>query len=183
VIATLRSLVAAQAQFQQGARADEDQDGTGEYGGFLELSGSKPGRLANVLVPPVLSGAFRALTANAEAPRSGYLFKIYLPSAAGAGVGEHATDGYVAGAGQSPDLSETSWCCYAWPVNYAHTHGRTFFTNQGGDILVCEVPGYSGSGGGPAADSAFAAVGTVTGALDIGGPGQNPGGQRWRQIP
>ena len=37
-IATLRNIISAQAQFQQGAKADTDADGTGEYGGFVEMS-------------------------------------------------------------------------------------------------------------------------------------------------
>ena len=32
------------------------------------------------------------------------------------------------------DLSETTWCAYAWPVNYQQSGNRTFFTNQGGDV-------------------------------------------------
>src|SRR5688500_16015094 len=65
-IATLRNIVSAQAQFQQSAKADVDQDGTGEYGGFVELSGAAQGRMAAILVPPVLSGSFRVLNAAGE---------------------------------------------------------------------------------------------------------------------
>ncbi len=95
-IATLRNIVSAQAQFQQSAKADTDNDGTGEYGGFLELSGAIPGRIivggvASVLVPPVLSGSFRILNANGEVSRSGYFFRMYLPTAAGVGVTEPQT--------------------------------------------------------------------------------------------
>ena len=68
-IATLRNIVSAQAQFQQSGKADTDTDGTGEYGGFLELSGAAAGRMAAVLVPPVLSGAFRVLNAGGEVTR------------------------------------------------------------------------------------------------------------------
>src|SRR5437870_5699327 len=87
-IATLRNIISAQAQFQQGAKADTDNDGTGEYGGFVELSGGGAGRMAAVLNPPVLSGAFRILNANGQVSRSGYFFRIYLPTAGGVGVGE-----------------------------------------------------------------------------------------------
>src|SRR5262245_394061 len=77
--ATLRTLLSAQSQFQQSAKSDEDSDGTGEYGGFIEMSGSAAGRMAGILVPPVLSGSFRVLNANGEVSRSGYFFKMFLP--------------------------------------------------------------------------------------------------------
>jgi prepilin-type N-terminal cleavage/methylation domain-containing protein len=181
-IATLRNIVSAQAQFQQSGKADEDSDGTGEYGGFIELSGAAAGRMSAVLVPPVLSGAFRVLNANAEVSRSGYFFKVFIPDNAGGGVAENNANGYTVGGGQDPDLSETTWCCYAWPVNYNQSGNRTFFTNQAGDVVGCEVAGYSGTGAGPAADAAFQAAGVITGTVDIGGPGQNGGGEIWRQV-
>jgi prepilin-type N-terminal cleavage/methylation domain-containing protein len=181
-IATLRNIVSSQAQFQQSAKADEDADGTGEYGGFLELSGAVTGRMAAVLVPPVLSGAFRVLNANSEVTRSGYFFQMYLPGAAGVGTAEHNANSYTVGGGQDPDLAETTWCCYAWPVNYNQSGNRTFFVNQAGDVLACERGNYTGTGAGPLSDAAFAAAGAITGTVDIGGPGQNPGGELWRQT-
>jgi prepilin-type N-terminal cleavage/methylation domain-containing protein len=181
-IATLRNIVSAQAQFQQSAKSDEDADGTGEYGGFLELSGAVAGRMTAPLVPPVLSGAFRVLNANSEVTRSGYFFQMYLPGAAGVGTVEDDTDSYTDGGGQDPDLAETTWCCYAWPVNYNQSGNRTFFTNQAGDVIACEVGDYSGTGAGPEADAAFAVADAITGSVDIGGAGQNAGGELWRQV-
>jgi len=188
-IATLRNIVSAQAQFQQSAKADQDDDGTGEYGGFLELSGAAAGRMNGPLVPPVLSGAFRVLNANSEVSRSGYFFQMYLPGPAdangdAAGVAEPVPGGYIDdnGATLDMDLAETTWCAYAWPVNYNQSGNRTFFTNQAGDVIACEVAGYSGTGSGPNADAAFDLAGFITGNVDIGGPGQNPGGENWRQV-
>ena len=178
-IATLRNIISAQAQFQQSGKADTDNDGTGEYGGFIELSGQDQGRMAAVLVPPVLSGAFRVLNASGEVSRSGYFFRIFLPDAGGAGVGEpqagYADDGTLDG-----DLAETTWCCYAWPVNYNQSGNRVFFTNQGGDVVGSEDGNYSGTGNGPAGDAAFQAAGTITGAVAIGGAGQD--GNTWKQV-
>jgi prepilin-type N-terminal cleavage/methylation domain-containing protein len=179
-IATCRNIVSAQAQFQQGGKSDEDNDGTGEYGGFLELSGAVAGRMAAPLVPPVLSGAFRVLNANGEVTRSGYFFKMYLPDASGDGVAEP-----VAGFGiglVDPDLAETTWCCYAWPVNYNQSGNRTFFVNQAGDVLACENAAYSLTGQGPAADAAFATPG-MTGSVSINGsPAAAQDGNNWRQV-
>jgi prepilin-type N-terminal cleavage/methylation domain-containing protein len=182
VIATLRNLVAAQAQFQQSGAADEDRDGTGEYGGFAEMSGQAAGRMSAPLVPPLLSSAFRAINANAEVQRSGYLYKAYLPGVGGAGVGEDPVLGFVEGAGQVPNLSESTWCCYAWPVSYRTTRGKTSFVNQGGDVLACEVSDYSGTGNGPPPDRAYRGAGSNTGPADVSGAGQNPDGQLWKPI-
>ena len=106
-IATLRNIISAQAQFQQSAKADEDNDGTGEYGGFIELSGAAKGRMAAVLVPPVLSGAFRVLNVNGEVSRSGYFFTMFLPDNAGAPIQEPQT-GYVKAGGQT-GARRSSW--------------------------------------------------------------------------
>ena len=179
-IATLRNIISAQAQFQQTAKADTDNDGTGEYGGFVEMSGGAAGRMAAVLSPPVLSGAFRVLNATGQVSRSGYFFRVYCPGAAGVGVGE-PTAGFTA-ALLNADLSETTWCCYAWPVNYGQSGNRTFFTNQGGDLVATEKNTYSGTAAGPNSDAAFkpADAGKITGAVAIGVAG-NQGGT-WKQV-
>ncbi len=178
-IATLRNIISAQAQFQQGAKADTDNDGTGEYGGFIELSGAAAGRMAAPLVPPVLSGAFRVLNANGEVSRSGYFFRVYLPDDAGDGVGEPQV-GYADDGSLNGDLAETTWCCYAWPVNYNQSGNRTFFTNQGGDVIATEDSAYSGTGAGPAAEAAFQAGTAITGSVAIGVAGVD--GNTWKQV-
>ena len=180
-VATLRNVISAQAQFQQSAKADTDADGTGEYGGFVELSGGGAGRMAAVLNPPVLSGAFRVLNAQGSVSRSGYFFRISLPGAAGAAVNEPQA-GYVVASGVNADLAETTWCSYAWPVNYGQSGNRTFFTNQGGDMTTSEFSGYSGAAGGPQAGAAFIAGGAtvITGAVAIGAAGQDT--RVWKQV-
>lgn len=180
VIATLRNIVAGQAQFQQGGRADTDIDGQGEYGGFVELSGAGAGRLAAPLNPPVLSGAFRMLNPAGEATRSGYVLRIYLPGAGGAGVPEPQT-GYTAALVHT-DYCESVWCVYAWPSNYGQSGYRTFFTNQAADIIFTERAAYSGPGAGPAADAAFkpAFAGTIIGSVAVSVLAND--GQIWRQV-
>ncbi|MDF1701899.1 MAG: DUF2950 family protein [Planctomycetota bacterium] len=178
-IATLRNIISAQAQFQQSGKADTDDDGTGEYGGFIELSGQAQGRMASILVPQVLSGAFKVLNVNGEVSRSGYFFRIHLPDALGAAVGEPQA-GYADDNTLDGDLAETTWCCYAWPVNYNQSGNRTFFTNQGGDVIGVEDSNYSGTGNGPAGDAAFQAAGTITGSVAIGAAGQD--GNTWKQV-
>jgi prepilin-type N-terminal cleavage/methylation domain-containing protein len=178
-IATLRNIISAESQFQTTARADENNNGVGEYGTFGEMSGSIGVRGNAILNPPVLSTAFRTVNANGEVSRSGYLFSMYLPDAAGDGLAEVAGGG--ADANVDPDLAETTWCCYAWPANFGNTGNRSFFVNQGGDIVATEDQDYSGSGNGPDANSAFSGSGTsITGSVATGMTGRD--GNFWRQT-
>ncbi|MHC4549505.1 MAG: type II secretion system protein [Planctomycetota bacterium] len=178
-IATLRNIISAQSQFQTTARADDNNNGVGEYGVFGELSGGSGVRGGAILNPPVLSTAFRAVNANGEVSRSGYLYTMFLPDVAGAGVAEVGGGG--AGATVDPDISETTWCAYAWPSNYGNTGNRTFFVNQGGDIVASEDTAYSGTGNGPASNAAFGGSGaTITGSTATGMTGRD--GNFWKQA-
>jgi prepilin-type N-terminal cleavage/methylation domain-containing protein len=177
-IATLRNIISAQSQFQSTARADENNNGVGEYGSFGEMSGSVGVRGGSILNPPVLSTAFRSVNAS-RVSRSGYFYQMFLPLATGAGQAEQATGGYPA-AQLDPDVSETTWCAYAWPANYGNSGNRTFFVNQGGDIIATESSTYSGATG-PAANSAFTGAGaTITGNAATGSTGRD--GNFWKQA-
>ena len=177
-IATLRNIISAQAQFQTTSRADDNNNGVGEYGSFGELSGSVGVRGGAVLNPPVLSSSFRAVNAGGEVSRSGYLFAMFLPDPAGAGLAEVGGGG--APAAVDPDIAETTWCCYAWPTNYGNTGNRSFFVNQGGDIVTTEDLNYSGPGAGPPSNSAFGGAGaTITGNTASGMTGRD--GNLWKQ--
>ena len=191
-ISTLRNVSSSQAQFQASAKADVDTDGSGEFGLFRELSGGYAVRtLANgtgtgtVLNPPVLSGAFRTFNTNNEVSRSGYLFHMILPGAAGAGVIEVQT-GALAAALDS-DLAETSWCCYTWPASYSTSGNRTFFVNQTGDIVGTETPTYSGTGtlgtaalAGAAFKNGTGVLTSITGLVAVGTTGRD--NNKWKQI-
>src|SRR5215475_12180252 len=87
-IATLRSLSSAEAQVQAASAIDVDTDGAGEYGYFAELAGTVNRRGGTTpITPPCLSGSFGNVAAS-RVTRSGYLFQMYLPDGAGAGVAE-----------------------------------------------------------------------------------------------
>jgi hypothetical protein len=133
----LRHIISAQSQFQATARADEDQDGVGEYGSFAELSGALGVRDGAAFDPPALSAAFRNV-AGGCVERNNYRFRICLPGPNGLALPERDRGGFDAGR-LSPDLAEKLWCVYAWPVE---GEGPTFFTNQEGDIL--QTSGYAG---------------------------------------
>lgn len=191
-ISTLRNITSCQGQFQSGAKADCDSDGTGEFGMFRELSGASAVRttanasaLGTALNPPVLSGAFRTMNGNNEVSRSGFLFKMVLPGASGAGVTETAGTGTFSGSLDN-DLAETTWCCYAWPASYGNSGNRTFFVNQGGDITGTESSAYSGTGDFAGSNAGYAFKnGTggntaITGVQAIGTKGRD--GNTWKQI-
>ena len=91
-IATLRNIISAESQFQTTSRADDNNNGVGEYGTFGEMSGNIGVRGGAVLNPPVLSTSFRTVNANGEVSRSGYIYKMFLPDANGVGVAEVAKD-------------------------------------------------------------------------------------------
>ena len=179
-VATLRNIVSAQAQFQVTGRADENFNGIGEYGYLPELSGAIGVRGGAVLVPAVLSTAFRRADANGVVTRSGYLYIIHLPDATGNAVLPSAMNLI------DPALAETTWAAYAWPTNYGSTGSRTFFVNQGGDIIATEDPSYSGTdaAGSPFdAASAFVPPGTatsITGRVATGLTGRDGG--FWKQV-
>ena len=105
---------------------------------------------------------------------------MFLPAAASVGIAE-STTGFPAGT-LDADLAATTWCAYAWPVNYGQSGNRTFFTNQAGDLVATEFSTYSGTGAGPAAGAAFVSGGltTISGPVAIGANGQD--GQRWKQV-
>jgi hypothetical protein len=182
-IATLRNLCSAQAQFHATARADEDDDGTGEFGTLAELSGAVNIRGTDrSLNPPVLSGAFRKVAADGTVRRSGYVFAVHLPGRGGEGVAESAGGGIGAGV-VDPDLAEKHWVAYAWPEKQGRSGRRTFAVSAAGDIVATDSELYSDEGG-PAADAAIhqpAGAGrTITGAPVSGESG--PDGNIWRQV-
>ena len=202
-ISTLRNISSSQAQFQSSSKADVDNHGTGEVGVFAELSGDQIVRDAvdgsgaapsTRLNPPVLSGSFRSITDDGEVTRSGYHFKVFLPGALGVGVGE-ATPGTGFTADCDVDLTETTWCAYAWPAQIGNSGNRTFFVNQTGDItnidesLAGTLGGNQGgrifivdASSGIAFEDTGGGADSITGAVAVGTFGRDGGTVRWRQV-
>ena len=136
-IATLKNISSGQSQCQASGVIDVNANGQGEYGFFGELSGRTVIRgSTQSITPPVLSAAFGNVAA-ARVSRSGYIFQMFLPDAAAAGIAETATGG-DAGNSQGVDAgqAEVLWCCYAWPATAGNSGNRTFFINQTGDVLA-----------------------------------------------
>lgn len=154
-IGTLKALSSAQAQCSNRKFIDLDADGSGEFGFFGEISGAIPPRNTPgiAMLPPLMAASFRLITSG-WTTHSGYFYMIYLPDAGGIGLAEDPAN-Y---ANVDPDLSETAWCCYAWPGDLGTTGTRAFFINQLGEILFSDnsTQSYSGATTVPASDAAFA---------------------------
>ena len=162
-IATLRNLASCQAQIQTSGKIDCDKDGIGEYGGFMEMTGSTGVRngftvgtpskgdfsvQGTKVNPPILSPALAKVDANGFVTKSGYAFMIFLPDGTAlttnfvhetnTGAPTGYTPGLAGGTNNvGVDMSETTWCAYAQPMNFANSGNRRFFVNQAGDVMQC----------------------------------------------
>lgn len=185
-VSTLRNISSAQAQFQASSKADVDLDGTGEFGGFRELSASwdvRNNAQVGKVLPPVLSAGFRAAapgTAGGFA-RSGYIYRMLLPTSDGLGI--CVDDDPAAFSDVDADLAETTWCCYAWPNNYSSSGNRCFAINQAGDIFFTDDKRYSGKNPPDLEWSAAfrtGKTGSITGQVALGTMGSD--GNFWWQA-
>jgi len=156
-IAHLRSISTAQAQFQTSAKADVDNDGSGEFGFFRELASATPVRTAadgtasggSVLWPTALSQSFGVLNSDGEVVRSGYHYRVFLPNANGDAIGELTLTTLEVSAAPGlidTPMAESIWCAYAWPATGGSSGWRTFFINQRGDVTGSEQDGSVRSG-------------------------------------
>lgn len=154
-IQMLKTILTTQQRIKVGREIDTDRDSAGEYGFLQELGGTRGIRIGS----PTASGegplritplsTFGMVEPDGIMNRSGYLFRVYLPGAAGAWLGEDGPqDPYPP---VSSNWAEGYWAIYAWPQSYEYSGIRTFFLNQNGDILGCSNrTRYSGRGGAPA---------------------------------
>jgi hypothetical protein len=176
----LRNLIGVQAQMQAAAKIDVDQDGEGEFGGFVELSGSGAGRMLRPLSPTLLGDAYKQLDGDGDFVRAGFRFRFYLPGAGGVGVRE-PQGGYTKDSGVDADLAESHWCCYAWPDGKAPSAGSAFFVTERGVLLSARADGYRGANG-PRPDAAFrdGPANSITGSIAEDAVGRD--GQTWRVV-
>jgi prepilin-type N-terminal cleavage/methylation domain-containing protein len=188
-VATLRNVIAAQAQIQAQGAIDVDQDGIGEYGYFAEMAGTvnlrtAVGAPAVSLTPPVLSGALGIVDGNGYVGKSGYYFLMYVAdNTANGGLGspEAANGGNAVvaagwtGVNDGHDNAENFWCAYAWPVSQGNSGNRCFMANQSGDLLQSsnQVNNYTSTNPVPAWNAAYNPGNTMSDPLAIPVPGQN----------
>ncbi len=202
-IATLRNMASCQAQIQTSGKIDCDNDGIGEYGTFLEMTGSAgvrkgfdPGgggsgassdfsTRGSPVNPPIMSPALANVDADGVVTKAGYCFRILLPDTGNPAGFTHETGpaaqaSLAGGTGKVlVDLAETTWCAYAWPVERERTGTRVFFVNQYGDVMQsANESGWSGPDNGPPGNAAFYRGAGITGRVAVGTRGGD--GDVWK---
>jgi prepilin-type N-terminal cleavage/methylation domain-containing protein len=134
-VSILRGITTAQSQFQRALYADENKDGTGEYGFFAEMGGSVFVRGTTRRAPATLSGSLSIVNGTGEVTRSGYVYRLYLPETGGVGHRENPGGGVGAGV-LNAGLAEVSWACYAYPEHYGGSGNRTYFANERCEMMT-----------------------------------------------
>jgi hypothetical protein len=196
-IATLRNLASCQAQIQTTGKIDCDNDGIGEYGTLQEMTGTIGVRKGNdggspagggfdsqgtPVNPPILSPALSKVDGMGRVTRAGYVFQVFLPDTASPSGFVHETQGGGTAGGTGRvgiDMSETTWCMYAWPEEKGRTGNRVFFVNQAGDVMQSSNENGKHYGADHAMDpsSAFRGSG-ITSMVAVGTRGQD--GDVWK---
>jgi len=178
-VGTLKQIVSAQSVVQAMRLVDQDNDGVGEYGWLAEMTGTVNIRDSTgpyggpIIDPPSAAKSIGLVNVNGVVPKSGYLFRLSLPGAGGAGLNEAANGGSPTG--EDPDLCETCWIAYAWPSGFGTAGKRAFCVNQSGDIMQTANLGrgatasYDDLKTEPAPDAAIesGSAGKITGNLSI----------------
>jgi prepilin-type N-terminal cleavage/methylation domain-containing protein len=196
-IATLRNLATCQAQFQTTGKVDTDSDGSGEFGTFLEMTGTVGVRKklntgtpntcdftvkGSVLNPAPLSASLANVDSIGFVTKSGYAFMVFLPDGSTPALFVHETGpaaSVAVSAAIGVDLSETTWCAYAQPVAHGNSGNRRFFVNQSADVMQSanDTTKYQGVSAAINGNSAFRANG-ITAQVAVGTKGQD--GDIWK---
>jgi type II secretory pathway pseudopilin PulG len=125
---TLKYIAAAQDDFRQELEHNEDNDDSGEYGTFSQLSGAAKTSKGRFADPPYLDERFRVKEPDGIAETSGYRFRMFLPTK------ERQLRDSVS---TVTDEREVFWCAYAWPIEPGKTGSRVFFMKE--DNLVFAI--------------------------------------------
>jgi len=168
---SMRTLVTQEACYKGQAETDQDLDGRGEYGFLCELCGEIPPRksleeAAGIATPgpvnPVyLSQQFATGGSGGQgfASKSGFLYRLYLPIGTPAADemsdagDDRLADGVIGTSWGTPSdereviqRQESTYCCYAWPLEHRSTGQRAFFVNHVGEIYASKMSQLSYTG-------------------------------------
>jgi len=171
-IATLRQMQSAQTVVQTMRTIDQDLDGVGEYAWLAEMTGFVQVRDATgphggpLLNPPSAARSIGVVNAAGVVSKAGYILRMSMSDAAGAGLNEAPNGGSPTG--EDADNCEKFWLAYAWPAGYTTSGKRTFVVNQTGDILQTQN---AGTGATPSYD-AMSSVPAPDAAVESGSAGQ-----------
>jgi prepilin-type N-terminal cleavage/methylation domain-containing protein len=174
-IGSLRTTSTSQNQFQNANVKDIDLDGVGEYGFFVELSGTTEVPVGtssgSPAKPAFVSTVFGATSSSGSglANKSGYNFMMYLPT--GTPGGAEAETGFASlpasttitpAEATRANAQETRWATYAWPTSAGNSGNKAFFVNQAGEVIATSnIPAgdstlfYTGSTSTPGAPDIF----------------------------
>ena len=159
-IGRLEVICTSQAMFQSAAIVDVDGDGVGEFGWLGELTGAVAPRGKNAPVElQFLPEVFAPDGDDGLAQDSGYVYVLYLPTAAG--TAERDPVGPSAARPADADLQEQRFASYAWPAKVGGSGNRIFFTSQLGELAAAanrDVTDYSGRDRVPAPGAALSPV-------------------------
>jgi prepilin-type N-terminal cleavage/methylation domain-containing protein len=139
-IGSMKTVTAGEEQFRSQACVDEDSDGVGEYGTIGELSGNDNYRDAgvgagvNCSTSPFIPTVF-APDANGYAQKSGYIFTIFVSSAAAALWTAASTSNLPGNYSVAADNNEEDFIALAWPSDYGKSGNRCFALNSQGQIM------------------------------------------------
>jgi hypothetical protein len=179
---------------QGGGKIDCDADGIGEFGCFLDMTGSVEPRKGPVsgtppacdwtnkaltkINPAVLSSSLASVDSGGFVTKSGYAFQIFLPSNAVPAGFVHETGPLASAAFGTPiqvDIAETTWCAYAVPVARGNSGNRAFFVNQAGDVMQSpnDVAPHQGTATALAGNSAFKGTAGITSQIATGTSGND----------
>ncbi|MFO0985393.1 MAG: prepilin-type N-terminal cleavage/methylation domain-containing protein [Planctomycetota bacterium] len=135
-IATMRSVITANAQFRSQVAIDRNQNGNGEYAFMAEMAGVVNKRdTLTPNQPPTLPRKL-GIVNQGVVNSAGYFFELYLPGPNGVPVPEAPSGGEANPGDVADDLAEAHWVLYAWPVDYNGTGRRVFATSAAGDIIA-----------------------------------------------
>jgi prepilin-type N-terminal cleavage/methylation domain-containing protein len=193
-IATLRQMSSAESIIQTMRSVDTDNDGVGEYAWLAEMTGMCNVRDSTgphggpLLNPPSAARSIGIVNADGVVRKSGYIMRMTLSDAAGAGLNEAPNGGSPTG--EDADNCEKYWLCYAWPAGFATSGKRAFVVNQTGDILQTQNFGgstasYDSMGHVPAVDAAVenGSAGQVIAGFSVNGaPAPAVDGNLWQVV-
>lgn len=161
-ISTLRVISSAQAMAVTSAVLDLDRDGGGEYLFLDELCGVKNLRGTDYKCEPALLSSRWEQAAGGVVTRSGYAFRIDLPSRDGKMISASTASN---GRDVSVDDAEIEYVVYAWPLVAGNTSNHVFVLDQEGELWVSDNQGrrqgYSGLANPPPHDAWDSAWGTA----------------------
>lgn len=124
-INTLKYIAMAQEEFRQQLEHNEDDDDSGEYGTFGQLSGVVETSKKRLADPPYLDERFKTREPDGVVGSMGYRFRMFLPTR------ERQLKDWVSSV---TDEREVFWCAYAWPIEPGKSGDRVFFIRE--DNLV-----------------------------------------------